>query len=509
MMQFFRLILIVFLLGGVLGQAEARQAPFVPVDDPLQPFIGGLLLEGLGPGQNPTTWPISQKLLHEWMQREGADSEWAEVVLERVRRRLPEDLREDGRLFTELRGGLRLASQDRRDLLRRQDMDDVSWQPMALSRTWMTLGSWTASMGVRVDRYYEVDPDGLDTAHRWLSRAEDAFISRDGKFVDVFLGRMGRHWGAPMQPALMLSANPRPMDHMAWRIGTDRLNVASVLAELDSFTGDGRMTGTAGADSVQSGSTRRMLATHRLTFAASDTWTLGLTHATLYSGPGSGFSLKFANPFNVALWEIDNRPKNDENNGLVGAFFSYRGERTMANGEVLLDDIDILNGKEPASLAAHAGVSRRSILPRTNFSLSATVVTARAYNSGQAEGRYLYLGRGIGTQTSDYAHARGHLDWLHFPGWIIRSGLEFLRAGEADFRGSPPPIDAETLFTGTPETTIRPFVQVFGLLTNGIDLALEAGWNHTSNADHVEGASTSFVTAAISLSYRISGSRGL
>lgn len=509
MMHTIRSILFILLLAGIVGAARGRQAPFVPVDDPMQPFISALLLEGMGPGQNPTTWPLSQHALHDWIQGSDTGSEWAESVMERVRSRLSGRLDDDGRLHTDLRGGLRLASQDRRDLLRRQEMDDVSWQPMLLSRTWMSLGTWTASLGFRVDRYYEVDPDGMDTAHRWLSRAEDAFISRDGRFVDVFFGRMGRHWGTPGQPAFMLSDNPRPMDHVAWRIGTERLNINSVVAELDSFTGDGRMTGTAGADSVRSGSTRRMLASHRLSFAASGAWTVGLAHSTLYSGPGSGFSLKFANPFNVALWEVDNRPKNDENNGLVGAFFSYRGTRTMANGEVLFDDVDILNGNEPASLAAHAGFSRRGVLSRTNLSFFATVVTARAFNSEQAEGRYLYLGRGIGTQSSDFAHARGYLDWLQIPGWILRTGLEIVHAGEADFRGSLPPLDEKTLFTGTPETTVRPFVQLFGLMTSGVDLAFEAGWNHTSNAGHIEGESSSFITGAITLSYRIAGSRGL
>jgi len=413
------------------------------------------------------------------------------------------------RVFTDLRFGGRFATQDRRDLTRYQDLDELSWQPMMLTRTWIQAGSWTASLGLRLDRYYEYDPDGLDAAHRWYSRAEDAYIARNGEWVDFFFGRMGRHWGAIDAPGLQLSQNPRPMDHFSLRLGGERLFVESVLAELDSFTGDGRATGTAGADSVRSGSIRRMLATHRLSFAATSQWTVGLSHTTLYSGPNAGFSLKFANPFNVALYEIDNRPKNDENNGMVGAFVAYRGEHTMAHGELILDDVDVLNGNEPASIAGQLKIRRAHVLQGMHAGVSAVVVTARTYNSEQTTGQLSFLGRGIGTQQSDFAHVRAYADWVRFPGWILRGGVDVLRQGEADFRGPLPDLDEKTLFTGTPETTVRPFVIIHGMTASGLDVSAEAGWNSTSDAGHVAGASDSNLTASLTLSYRLSGSRGL
>ena len=496
------------LLFGMAQVGMARQAPPVAVDDPLHAFMGTLLLEGMAPNVPALSWPKPASELAAWLRDVPTESIWAAGTAERMLARLPETSR-PGRLHADLRSGIRLASQDRRDLLRYQAMDDVSWQPMLLARSWIQEGAWTASIGVRVDRWYEIDPDGMDTAHRWLSRAEDAYVARDGRFVDVFFGRMGRHWGSIDGPGLLLSRNPRPMDQIAWRMGPDRVYVESVLAELDSFTGDGRMTGTAGADSVRAGSNRRMLAAHRLVVRMSPAWTVGLSHATLYSGPGSGFSLKFANPFNVALWEVDNRPKNDENNGMVGAFFSYRGKRSMANGELILDDVDVLNGKEPASLAAHLAFSHRIMPRRVSLGLSATVVTARAYNSEQAEGRWLYLGRGIAMQHSDVAHLTGHMDWLRFPGWLVRTGIDLLRQGEADFREELPSLDEKVLFTGTSRTTLRPFVELHGLLRSGMDIAVEAGWNRMVDAGQASGMATSHLTAALTLTYRMAGSRAL
>ncbi len=503
-----RLLPLLLLLAWLQQPVEARQAPYIPVDDPVQPFMGPLLLEGVAPGINPTSWPLSQADVSVWLRDSSPTSAWARTTAKRLSQRLS-GLSTSGVVQADVRAGIRLASQDRRDLLRSQEMDGISWQPMLLGRTWIKEGAWTASLGVRIDRWYEVDPDGMDTAHRWLTRAEDAYIAREGRFVDVFFGRMGRHWGNLGGPGLLLSANPRPMDQLAWRIGTDRLHVRSIIAELDSFTGDGRMTGTAGADSVGSGSTRRMLAAHRLTFRATGAWTVGLSHATLYSGPGSGVSLKFANPFNVALWEVDNRPKNDENNGMVGAFFSFRGQRTMAGGELVLDDVDVLNGVEPASLAAHLSVVRRGIAPDLNVGLAATMATARAYNSEQVEGRWVYLGRGIAVQEADFAHLRGYVEWLGRPGWLIRTGVEVLREGEADLYGTLPSLDEKTLFTGTPLTTIRPFIQIHGMTKAGFDVGMEAGWNRTQDAAHVAGSVDAQFRAALSIAYRLSGSHGL
>lgn len=502
-------LLFVSLLVAGSSVTQARQAPYVAVDDPMMPFVEAAVLEGLAPGWNPNSWPVSQQHLVSWLQESAETSHWLNGTSKRLLQRLPQPGGLTDHVHTDLRAGARLATQDRRGLVHYQEMDELSWQPMLLSRTWFQAGSWTASLGLRFDRYYEVDPDGMDAAHRWLSRAEDAYIARNGQWVDFFFGRMGRHWGAQGGDGLQLSQNPRPMDHMSLRLGGDRLFIESVLAELDSFTGDERATGTAGADSVRSGSIRRMLAAHRLSLAITDRWTVGLSHSTLYSGQNAGFSFKFANPFNVALYEIDNRPKNDENNGMVSAFFAYRGTRSLAHGELLLDDVDVLNGSEPASIAATVSVRRSALMPDVSGGLKATVVTARTYNSEQTTGQLSYLGRGIGTQFADYVHVRGHADWMRFPGWILRAGVDVLRQGEADFRGPLPDFDAATLLTGTPETTIRPFMRIMGLSATGLDVAAEAGWNTMSDYLHRSGVSRSELTASVSISYRVSGSRSL
>ena len=76
----------------------------------------------------------------------------------------------------------------------------------------------------------------------------------------LMVGRTHRHWGLPERPGLLLSTNPRPMDQIAFRLGTDRVRLRTVLSELDSITADGRFTGTAGADSVGEHISKQLLA---------------------------------------------------------------------------------------------------------------------------------------------------------------------------------------------------------------------------------------------------------
>lgn len=503
-------LLLAFCTVLAAGRVHAQEAPFVDLDDPIQPFLQRLLLEGAAPGALPDQWPLSLSRAHAWLDAGSTTSDWRTETTRRVRDRLPALAPEGESITTLLRVGGRAGTQDRRDLMRYQDTGEVSWQPMLQSTTWLASGAWTAAIGVRVDRYYEVDPDGLDTAHRWLSRAENAYVARDGRSIGVFLGRSARHWGEPGLPGLMLSDNPRPMDQLAFRIGADRIQVRSVLAELDSFTGDGRTTGTAGSDSVRTGSIRRFVAAHRISFRIGSHWRAGLSHATLYSGPSSGWSLKFLNPFNVALWEVDNRPKNDENNGMVGAFVHFRNDRTRARAELLLDDVDILNNKEPASIAAHASLERHGIFPGVNLAMHGTLVSARTYNAEQATGRYLYLDRGIAVQRSDHVRFGAALEWLRWPGWIVRPGVDVLVQGEQDMRRPLPNTDdAPFLLDGSLETTVRPYLSVLGLTRHGVDIGLDAGWNRITNHQHVDGAARRAVTASLSATWRISGQRRL
>ena len=494
------------------SRTAAQDTPYVALDDPIVRFISPLLLEGMGADSEPVSWPLPQQTLRSWMNvgQDVHSSDWMTETMARVSDRLPPALSESTSISTLARTGIRLSTQDRRDLLYWQDADEISWQPMLQTTTWLKAGSWTAALGLRFDRYYEIDPDGLDAVHRWLSRSENAFLARNGEHVSFFLGRAARHWGEVGRDALILSDNARPFDHMALRFGSGRLQLETVLGELDSFTGDRRATGYAGADSVRSGSIRRYLSAHRLSLRATERWTIGLSHATLYSGPGSSISLKFLNPFNVALWEVDNRPKNEENNGMVGGFLHYRGPLSRARFELLLDDVDVLNGNEPASIAASLSGERLLARGAWHVSAHATLVSGRTYNAEQAPGRFIFLDRGLGTERSDFLRFGASASWLKWSGWLIRPGFEFLLQGDQDMRGPlPNNEDAPFMLSGTPERVFRPYLAVDALMASGLDLSLNLGYIQLNDHLHAEGVSISEITASISIAYRLTGKRAL
>lgn len=497
-------ILLCLSVSVCLGQ----DGPIVPLDDPAIWALEPLRLRGVSEPGDPGVQPWQESVLLRQLNNAAPQGAWARETMARLRSRFSAEPAGSNAIGFRLLAGVRGATQDRHELSWRQSDAENSFQQRVSAEFWFTAGSWTASFGFRHSRYYDLDPDGIDTAHRWMIRTENAYVARNGEFVDVLLGRIAVNQAGLGQTGLMLSANPRPIDQLAVRIGTDRLNVRTSILELDSITGDGRLTGIAGDDSVNTGSERRMLAVHRLAFQPASGWTVGLSHSILYSGPGSGLSLKFANPFQLAILSIDDRPKNDENNGLLGAFVHRKTAKTLVQAQVLLDDFDILNGKEPASIAVDVLASRREIIPQIDLELRGTMVTARTYNAGQAEGRYIYLGRGIGTQFSDFVLIGSTLHWLSIPGWRISPGVDFLMQGEQDIRAPfPHHTEADLILVGQVETTVRPFLQVDALLAMGLDLSADIGVTFISDEDHVAGASKTAFSGAITLSYRLQGIR--
>lgn len=494
-------IVILFLCSG---EARAQNGPILPADDPVLWFSNSLLARGYLADLDPGILPYLERNYQLAIESSLAEAplpekEWFRRIADRLHT-FPKGKTATG---IRIRAGSTIATQERSDLLHTEISQSSVVYSLVSFESWFSAGNWTGAWGWRHDRYYDRDPDGLDTAHRLAIRPENAYVSYEGTYASFLFGRVRQHWGGYGQPGLILSDNPRPMDHLSFRLGTPRLNLRSSISELDSITGDGRFTGIAGDDSVATGSERRYLAAHRLTFSKPGSWSVGLMHSILYSGSNSGLSLKFLNPFQLALLSVDEKPKNEENNGLLGLFFQIQATAILIQGQIALDDFDILNGKEPASIAASFTVYRAGLTPDFDVSVSGTLVTARTYNSLQNEGKYLYLGRGIGTQYSDFVTIRIAAHWMKLPGWRISPGVDILLQGEQDIRNSFPANDAaDLILDGTVERTFRPYIRALGLVGRSLDLRFDAGFNFSSNQHHVKGQSSTDFVGSASLSYR-------
>jgi len=465
------------------GGARAQDAP-LPADDPVWEVLRPLLVRGGAPQWNWTQAPLTEGDARQLM--EGLSGSLPRLASHM----LPTADRHSANWGIRVRAEGRLTAQDGFDPLRSGADQDANLYQLVQYESYARWGRWMAGFGWRHDGFYERDVDALDAALRWQIRPENTYIRYEGSIVGLTFGRLVQHWGPPGLEGLMLSDNPRPMDHIALRLGSGRLVLHSSLNELDSITTDGRFTGTAGDDSVAVGAERRFLAAHRLDIRVHPEWSISLMHSTLYSGGTAGFSLKFANPFNVGLFSIDNRPKNEENNGLLGLEVRHSTPTRAASLQFMLDDVDVLNLSEPISFGV-AAFAETQVSPKLSVGGRGLAVAARTYKTFQPEGRYVYLLRSIGAQQADA------IDWQ---GWIAhvtatdaymvhtRLGVEARWQGEHDLLADFPGDSEPSILTGSTRRTVRPFARLFAWHASGLFARADVGPARSGGETDVRGS---------------------
>ncbi|MEL6613032.1 MAG: capsule assembly Wzi family protein, partial [Bacteroidota bacterium] len=363
---------------------------------------------------------------------------------------------------------------------------------------WMAYGDVIAQTGGQANSVLNEDPDGLDVVLRRVSRVEDSYVGYGGKHVGLYVGRYAQHWGIPGQTALLLSDNPRTFDQIGLRLGGERFSLHSTIGELDSVTDDGRFTGRVGESFLGDTGFRRYLAAHRFDWRPTKHFGLAFMEAVIYSGPSASLSPKFFNPASLFLLLVDNTPKNDENNGFAaGLIWGQIGKLTL-QGQLLLDDLDVLNASEPASVALAGTATLAGVRPWLDLGLEADAVSGRAYNTTQPEGRYLFAQRGLGTQFSDYLRlaiwGEAYAD-AFVPGLMVQPRAEVLLQGIRDPR-QPYPTDEEapTFLDGTLERTLRLATRVRYQPIPNAWIRADLGVNLVGNENNVEGVNqTRFV----------------
>ena len=515
-----RLLFWVALLGAFATDASrAQRHRIVPVGDWAYAYVERLQRRGHLLELAPTSVPYRQGEVADALASldpatlGATEARWVRLLGEALG--VPEADGEDVRFGVSLGAGLAAANTDRLDVLRPTSAGsptlqagDVRLYPNATFRAFLESGRLIAHLGLRHDVYYNDDPDGLDVANRLMTRSEPAYVGYGGRFVRLYLGRFGNHWGVPGEAATVISANPRPYDQLNLRIGGRRLAVEALLGELDSITEDGRFTGRVEDDTVRVGSERRFLAAHRFDWRPSPRLSLSLIEAVLYSGANAGGSLKYLNPLHALVFVEDNTPKNEENNGFVAGLLWAQVRPLTLYAQLLIDDVDVMNSLEPTSFAFTGSLRWAGVVPQADVGLTLTAVAARTYNTGQAEGRYLYALRGLATQFNDYVHAALqadlYLDGL-LPGLILMPQAHLLLQGEGDFRQPFPPGDVGVLLDGTSERTVRLAAALRYQPSPRLWIAWDFGANLVSDAGFVEGASRTRLVGQLEVGARLLG----
>lgn len=511
-----RIFLLVWITAGVVPclPALGQHHRLLPVDDGAYVFITRLQRRGHLLELHPAALPYTQGAVLEALAELDPDAlppvEAAWAARLRAALATPETNRP--LLAAGAEAGLTTIDTDRQDPLRPTDMGDPTLTagplrlfPEAAVTGLLEHGRFIARLGLRFDLYYRDDPDALDAANRLITRNE-SYLGYDGRLVAAYFGRFQNHWATYGDAATLVSANPVPYDRLYLRIGGERLALRSILGELDSITADGRFTGAAGADSVR-GSERRFLAAHRFDWRPSRNVALSFMEANLYSGANAGLSPRYLNPLQVHAFLVDNPPKNEENNGLLAGLLWFYHRRFTLQGQLMLDDFDILNQTgEPPSLALMGSLHYAGILPAADVGARLSIVSARAYNTHQAEGRYLYLLRGLATQFSDYVHAAVFADLYsrRVPGLVVTPQVALLLQGEADLRQPYPTGEVPFVLSGREERTLRFGAELFYQPDPRFWLRLDAGVNTTDHAGHREGARRTRFVGMLSFGTRLS-----
>ena len=219
---------------------------------------------------------------------------------------------------------------------------------------------------------------------------------------------------------------------------------------------------------------------------------LSAMESVLYSGSNAGISLKYLNPLHPFTFVVDNRPKNEENNGFVAGLMWAQFNRLTIHAQLMADDFNARGESGNETLTFAFVGSMVYALPRMDLGGRLEAVSSRAYNAPQPEGKYVYLLRGLATHFSDYVYASAfadiYLDDLVL-GLRLTPRLDLLAQGERDFRQPFPANDEplDNLLDGTVTRTARPAVQVVYQPSPWWWVRFDGGVNITTNLNNIEG----------------------
>jgi hypothetical protein len=375
---------------------------------------------------HPTDMPYRYDELHEALEGvteyefSGVQAQWIRHLRDRI------GLNASEKPVLDLRGGSYLqANNSERDHMYRPSADIAYVWPMIELAPGIRYQGWVVQAHARFEYYEDRNIDGLDAVNRFWVRNEETYAGFSNEFLEVYGGRVLNHWGVYGQSSGLLSDHSVSYDQVKINVGTKHLQLSSVMGYLDNLKSDDVFNGDTREDPM---SVKRYLFAKRLDWRPREHLMFSYRESLIFSGWDAVPQPKYMLPGYIGFFQADNAPQNDFINYLTGIAFwgQFGGGRVHGDGfaksgaksqsssqniltlhtEVIIDDIIFFR-------------ERRGIDERSNFNvffnaayalsqrpltlqLNAEMVSSQSYNTDQAQGRYLYLGRGIATQFNDY-----------------------------------------------------------------------------------------------------------
>jgi len=379
---------------------------------------------------HPTDMPYRYDELHEALEGVteyeffGVQAQWIRHLRDRI------GLNASEKPVLDLRGGsyLQVNNSERDHMYRPSDDIAYVW-PMIELAPGIRYQGWVVQAHARFEYYEDRNIDGLDAVNRFWVRNEETYVGYSNEFLEVYGGRVLNHWGVYGQSSGLVSDHSVTYDQVKINVGTKHLQLSSVMGYLDNLKSDDVFNGDTRWDPL---SVKRYLFAKRLDWRPRENLMFSYRESLIFSGWDAVPQPKYMLPGYIGFFQADNAPQNDFINYLTGIAFwgQFGGGRVHGNGfaksgaksgaksqsssqniltlhtEVIIDDIIFFR-------------ERRGIDERSNFNvffnaayalsqrpltlqLNAEMVSSQSYNTDQAQGRYLYLRRGIATQFNDY-----------------------------------------------------------------------------------------------------------
>lgn len=349
----------------------------------------------------------------------------------------------------------------------------------------------------RFDTRLRYDPDYQGKKDRFIAgRTDEAYLSAQWRYGEIFFGSMDRNWGPPALQGLLISSSPYSYDHFGITIGTPGLHLEGLITQLDD------MADTSGTPN------HRFLVAHRLVFHPPGRTSIALWEGEILAGPGRLLEPTYANILTLGL--LQEYDQGTKTNSLLGADVATAFGGTTLFGSLLIDDFQIdhstdsLSGNnEPPSygltLGAQGGVGS---IGWTAFYTRVANLTYRTPNPAEA---VIRQGVGLARNASDYDQVTVRGSLLTGPGVLLAPELTLVRQGQGDFR-LPYPATAQyfktqTFLSGIVQRTLR---LALGARIDGRAWALDAnaGVHFMHNVGHVTGATLTRFVGQIGLTWR-------
>jgi hypothetical protein len=439
------LLLLALVACGVRPSPAGAQSAYVPLDDVAYVYIDALIARGelrnlsvlgrpytvaairqaLSPAARPPAVARGRLPLHRRTPPQPADrsvSALRDALLAAVAKydfstRRRAEFRAEGSASLWATG----ETSGRRELMLADDVEPRAYAGGA-ARLLMAGGPVVAFMRPILENRLNSDPEFHGRKDRRIAgRVEDAYVSAQWRYAELFFGRAARTWGPYTHQGLLLSDAPYTYDHLFGRFGVQRFNGEIVLARLeDHWSPDGFQ--------------QRYFAAHRV----NGRWRgveASIGESVVYSGVARGFEFSTANPLN--LYALAWRNEDANANLLVNAKLAARTRFGVLSGELMIDDLQIDRCdeicQEPSSYGFTFSAEGLRLTRAQRAFASYTRVSALTYRTPESAERYSMFDVGLGRGYSDYDEVRAGLDLIP-RATPVRVYFAHRRQGAGDYR---------------------------------------------------------------------------